>query len=70
MTRKKVLIGILILVVAGGLVWANFAFKKQEGPTVTVEAIKARKLESIVSASGKSGPAGRSTSPPKSPARS
>jgi HlyD family secretion protein len=53
MTRKRVLIGILILVVAGGLVWANFAFKKTEGPTVTVEAIKGRKLESIVSASGK-----------------
>jgi HlyD family secretion protein len=53
MTRKKVLIGILILVVAGGLVWANFAFKKTEGPTITVEAIKTRKLESIVSASGK-----------------
>ena len=53
MTRKKVLIGILILVVAGGLVWANFAFKKTEGPTVTVEAIKTRKLESIVSASGR-----------------
>ena len=35
------------------MVWANFAFKKDEGPTVTVEAIKARKLESIVSASGK-----------------
>ncbi len=53
MTRKKVLIGILILAVAGGLVWANFAFKKQEGPTVTVEAIKARRLESVVSASGR-----------------
>ena len=53
MTRKKVLIGILILVVAGGLVWANFAFKKTEGPTVTVEAIKTRKLESVVSASGR-----------------
>ena len=53
MTRKKVLIGFVILVVAGGLVWANFAFKKTEGPTVTVEAIKTRKLESIVSASGK-----------------
>jgi HlyD family secretion protein len=53
MTRKKVLIGILILIVGGGLVWANFAFKKTEGPTVTVEAIKTRKLESIVSASGR-----------------
>ena len=53
MTRKKVLIANLILIVGGGLVWANFAFKKDEGPTVTVEAIKGRKLESIVSASGK-----------------
>ena len=53
MTRKKVLIAIGILVVAGGIVWANFAFKKTEGATVTVEAIKTRKLESIVSASGK-----------------
>jgi HlyD family secretion protein len=53
MTRKKVLIAILILIVGGGLVWANFAFKKTAGPTVTVEAIKTRKLESIVSASGK-----------------
>ncbi len=53
MTRKKVLIAILILIVGGGMVWANFAFKKTEGPTVTVEAIKTRKLESIVSASGK-----------------
>jgi len=53
MTRKKVLIGIGILVAAGALVWANFAFKKTEGATVTAEAIKARQLESIVSASGK-----------------
>jgi HlyD family secretion protein len=53
MTRKKVLIAILILIIGGGLVWANFALKKTAGPTVTVEAIKTRKLESIVSASGK-----------------
>ena len=53
MTRKKVLIGLGVVVLVGAMVWANFAFKKQEGPTVTVEAIKGRKLESIVSASGK-----------------
>src|SRR5512143_2151182 len=53
MTRKKVLIGLGVVVLVGAMVWANFAFKKTEGPTVTVEAIKTRKLESIVSASGK-----------------
>ncbi len=53
MTRKKVFIGLGLVVLVGAMVWANFAFKKQEGPTVTVEAIKGRALESIVSASGK-----------------
>ena len=53
MTRKKVFIGIGIVVLIGAMIWANFAFKKTEGPTVTAEAIKSRKLESIVSASGK-----------------
>lgn len=53
MTRKKVLIGLGLVVLVGAMIWANFAFKKTTGPTVTVEAIKARKLESIVSASGK-----------------
>jgi HlyD family secretion protein len=53
MTRKKVLIGIGVVVLVGAMIWANFAFKKTEGPTVSVEAIKTRQLESIVSASGK-----------------
>jgi HlyD family secretion protein len=53
MTRKKVFIGLGLVVLVGAMIWANFAFKKQEGPSVTVEAIKGRKLESIVSASGK-----------------
>jgi HlyD family secretion protein len=52
MTRKKVFIGIGLVVLVGAMIWANFAFKKTEGPTVTVEAIKARSLESVVSASG------------------
>lgn len=52
MTRKKVLIGLGLVVVVGAMIWANFAFKKTEGPTVTVEAIKTRALESTVSASG------------------
>jgi HlyD family secretion protein len=53
MTRKKVLIGLAVVVVLGAMVWANFAFKRETGTTVTVEAIKQRDLESIVSASGK-----------------
>src|SRR5512133_1323570 len=53
MTRKKVLIGLGVIVVLGAMAWANFAFKKDTGTTVTVEAIKQRDLESIVSASGK-----------------
>ncbi|HEY3381637.1 MAG TPA: efflux RND transporter periplasmic adaptor subunit [Vicinamibacterales bacterium] len=53
MTRKKVFIGLGIVILVGAMIWANFAFKKTEGPTVTVEAIKQRDLESVVSASGK-----------------
>jgi hypothetical protein len=53
MTRKKVLIGLGVVVVLGAMVWANFAFKKDKGTTVTVETIKQRDLESIVSASGR-----------------
>lgn len=53
MTRKKVFIGLAILVGLAAIVWANFAFKKETGPTVTAEAVKQRDIESIVSASGK-----------------
>jgi HlyD family secretion protein len=52
MTRKKVFIGIGLAVLIGAMIWANFAFKKNEGPTVTAEGIKARSLEAVVSASG------------------
>jgi HlyD family secretion protein len=53
MTRKKVFIGLGVVVVLGAMAWANFAFKKEKGTTVTVEAIKQRDLEQVVSASGK-----------------
>jgi HlyD family secretion protein len=53
MTRKKVLIGVAVVVVGAALVYANLAFKKTTGPTVTAEAVAARDLEAIVSASGK-----------------
>jgi HlyD family secretion protein len=51
--RKKILIGTLIVVVAGGLIAANLFFKRVPGVEVQVEKIQARDLEAIVSASGK-----------------
>jgi len=52
-TRKKVFIGVGAVVVAAGLAYANLAFKKTGGLAVTVEAVKPRDLEAVVSASGK-----------------
>jgi len=51
--RKKIIIGALIVVVAGALVAANVYFKREKGVEVQVEKIKKHDLESIVSASGK-----------------
>jgi HlyD family secretion protein len=51
--KKKIMIGAGILVVLGGVAFANFKFKRTEGVTVNTEAVKQRKLEAIVSASGK-----------------
>jgi HlyD family secretion protein len=51
--KKKILIGIGVLVLAAAVVGANFYFKKQEGVVVTAEPVKARDLEALVSASGK-----------------
>jgi HlyD family secretion protein len=53
MTRKKLIIGVIVLVVAAALVYANLAFKRTEGPTVSVEKIAKRNLEAVVSSSGK-----------------
>jgi len=52
-TRKKLLIGAVIVVLAGALVAANVYFKRDKGVEVQVEKLKKRDLESIVSASGK-----------------
>ena len=54
MTRnKKILLGVGILVVLGGVAYANFRFKRVEGVTVNTETIQKRDLKAIVSASGK-----------------
>ena len=51
--KKKIVIAVAVLVVAGGGVFAKYKFKRTEGITVNVEGVKKRKLEAIVSASGK-----------------
>jgi HlyD family secretion protein len=51
--KKKILIGVGVLVVLGGVAFANFRFKRTDGVTVNTEAVKKRKLDAIVSASGK-----------------
>ena len=53
MTRKKLLIGLGIVVVLGGLAYANFGLRRPAGTGVTVEKVARRDLEAIVSASGK-----------------
>jgi HlyD family secretion protein len=53
LTRKKLLIGVVVLVVVGALVAANMFLKKETGKTVATETIQKRDLEAIVSASGK-----------------
>ncbi len=53
MKSKKLWIGIAAVVVIGGFVYANLAFKKETGAEVTVEKIEKRDLQALVSASGK-----------------
>ena len=51
--NKKILIGVGIVVLLGAVVFANVKFKKANGAEVNVEAVQKRRLEAIVSASGK-----------------
>jgi HlyD family secretion protein len=53
MTRKNILITFAIVLVAAAVVAANLWFTRGPVVSVTVESIKARDLEAIVSASGK-----------------
>ena len=50
---KKIVIGVGVVLVGAAVVAANFYFKREKGTVVTVEAVKKRDLEAIVSASGK-----------------
>src|SRR5580765_2857180 len=53
MSRKNILIVIAVVLVGAAVVAANVWYRRDSGITVTVEAIKTRDLEAIVSASGK-----------------
>src|SRR5260370_33547495 len=51
--NKKILVGLGIVVVLGGITYANIRFKRQDGLAVNVETIQKRDLQAVVSASGK-----------------
>jgi len=51
--NKKIVIGVGIVVLLGVVAFVNVKYKRQEGTTVNVEALRKRNLEAIVSASGK-----------------
>jgi HlyD family secretion protein len=51
--NKKILIGVGIALILGALVYANFFFNRASGVEVNAESVQKRRLEAIVSASGK-----------------
>src|SRR3954452_19970411 len=53
MSRKNVIIAIVVVLIGAAVVAANLYFKRDKGITVTTDVIKARDLEAVVSASGK-----------------
>jgi HlyD family secretion protein len=52
-SRKKLLIGLVVVLVVGATAGTIYYYRRPAGPTVTVETIRTRDLEAIVSASGK-----------------
>ena len=51
--KKKLLIGAGVVVVLAAVAFANFRLKRTDGVTVHTEAVQNRRLEAIVTASGK-----------------
>ncbi len=51
--RTKILIGVGVVILLGAIAFGNIKFRKKDGVTVNTEAIQKRRLEAIVSASGK-----------------
>ncbi len=52
-STKRWIGALVVLAVAAGLAYANFAYRKKTGKEITVEAVQARQLTAIVTASGK-----------------
>src|SRR5205809_3718960 len=53
MSRKNVLIAVIVILVGAAVVAANLYFRRDKGLTVTIDVIKTRDLGAVVSASGK-----------------
>jgi HlyD family secretion protein len=51
--RRKLLIGLGVVVVLGGVAYANFGLRRSTATAVTAEKVSRQDLEAIVSASGK-----------------
>ena len=51
--KKKIIIGVVVVLLLGAIAFANVKFKRTEGLEVTTEGVQKRRLEAIVSASGK-----------------
>jgi HlyD family secretion protein len=51
--NRKILIAVVAVIVIGAVAGSAWWFRRSTAPTVTVETVKARDLEAIVSASGK-----------------
>ena len=50
--KKKIVIGVVVVLIGAAAVAANLWFKRNTSPTVNVEAVQSRDLKAIVSASG------------------
>lgn len=52
-SRKKIIIGVVVVLLLAAIAVANLKFRRSDAVTVETEAIKRQNLEAIVSASGK-----------------
>jgi HlyD family secretion protein len=52
-SRKKIIIGVVVVILLAAIAVANLKFRRSDAVTVETEAIKRQNLEAIVSASGK-----------------
>jgi HlyD family secretion protein len=53
MSRKNVLIALVVIIIGAAVVAANLYYRKDKGLIVTTDVIRTRDLEAVVSASGK-----------------